>query len=238
MMFQSFGYGVNSVALSEVIACERVFSDTGCEMPETYEYMEYYKKHKPVTILNPVVQGCTNLEEFCRKINLPPLIRYRNCTHKWKITPLERYMKKKAGKGVPFTINIGYAYDEKHRAKIFESGRITYRYPLVEQKIDRKQCIEIIKEAGLEIPVKSGCWFCPFQHKSEWYKLMKKHPKLFWKAVEIDEMNINIGLRPKGLRRMYPPPITFEEALDPTWECQYCMVLPPGSVSSRMEEKQ
>ena len=28
--------------------------------------------------------------------------------------------------------------------------------------MDRKDCINVIKEVGWEVPVKSGCWFCPF----------------------------------------------------------------------------
>lgn len=65
--YQSFGVGVNSVALGLLLDCEKVFSDTGAEYPETYEYIKYYQSLKgKITILKPNVQGheTRDLEDY------------------------------------------------------------------------------------------------------------------------------------------------------------------------------
>jgi hypothetical protein len=53
--------------------------------------------------------------------------------------------------------------------------------------IDREGCKRIIKEAGLPIPVKSGCYFCPFQSKESLLRLLKKHPDLYAKAEALEK---------------------------------------------------
>lgn len=224
--YQSFGAGVNSVALAEVLKHkpEKVFADTGCEYPETYTYLKTYL---PVTVLNAPVEKCNTIEEWCHKLGHGPFVRYRSCTDKWKIRRLEKYAEK------PCTFNIGIAYDERHRARIFEKGKIKYRYPLVENGITRKDCKQIILDAGLRIPVKSGCWLCPFQPKASWWRLARNHPDLFWRAVAIDELSDKIDLHYKGLRRLYPPPMVFSEP-EEGWECQFCFTF----MSTEFKEKQ
>ena len=64
-------------------------------------------------------------------------------------------------------------------------------YPLVERKINRKQCDEIIAAEGLPLPVKSGCTFCMYQPISEWRKLYVNHNDLYWQAVKMEENDRN-----------------------------------------------
>lgn len=214
--YQSFGAGVNSVALAEILnhKPEKVFADTGCEYPETYNYLKCYPH--PVTVLNNPVEGCKTIEEWCHKLGHGPFIKFRSCTYKWKIRRIEKYIER------PCIINVGIAYDEKHRAKIFKKGKIKYRYPLVDNKITRKECIEIIKNAELDVPPKSGCWLCPFQPKASWWRLGRNHPDLFWRAVVVDELSEKIDLNYGGLRRLWPPQSVFVE--EEGWECQFCML--------------
>ena len=61
-IYLSFGGGVNSVAmylyaLDEGWDFEAVFVDHGTDWPETYEYVEMFKKMYPVTVLRPDVTG-------------------------------------------------------------------------------------------------------------------------------------------------------------------------------------
>jgi hypothetical protein len=215
--YQSFGFGVNSVALGELLNCEKVFVDTGAEYPETYEYIKYYlETGREVTILTPQVEGCNNIVDWCHKIGHAPFRMYRSCTDKFKIRIMERYFEK------PCIVNIGIAYDERHRVKGYKKRDIEYKYPLVERRITRQGCIELIKEADLRVPPKSGCWLCPFQPKPAWWRLGRNHPELFWKAVEIDELHESIGAwrKPGELRKLWPPQTVFYE--DEGWECQMC----------------
>jgi len=223
--YQSYGAGVNSVALAEVLHYkpERVFADPGCEYPETYEYLKGYPHE--VTTLHPIVEECSNIEEWCHKLGHAPFSQMRSCSVKWKHRPMEKYMKP------PCTVHIGIAYDERHRVKVYEKntrrGKFYYSYPLVEQGITRAQCVEIIHEAGLQAPPKSGCWFCPQQSKASWWRLGRQHPDLFWRAVAIDDLSDKVKLwegtqAVRGLRALWPPQTVFEE--EEGWECQLCML--------------
>lgn len=59
-------------------------------------------------------------------------------------------------------------------------------YPLIEQRISRAMCAEIIAAAGLPEPPKSSCYFCPFKRPEEWKQLKEQSPNLFEKAVGIE----------------------------------------------------
>ncbi len=59
---------------------------------------------------------------------------------------------------------------------------------LVYDKIDREECLNIIKEAGYPIPVKSGCFMCPFTKKDEWINLKLNHKDLFDKALALEKI--------------------------------------------------
>jgi hypothetical protein len=215
--YQSFGAGVNSVALAEILRHkpEKVFADTGCEYPETYAYLKKYLY--PITVLNEPVEGCATIEEWCLKLGHAPFRQFRSCADKFKHRRMERYYEK------PCTVYIGIAYDERHRVRISEKGQFSYKYPLVEQGITRDKCKEIITEAGLEIPPKSGCWLCPFQSKASWWRLARHHPDLFERACRIDELNEKVRLRERGLRNLLPAQLVFEE--EDGWECQFCMII-------------
>jgi len=42
-----------------------------------------------------------------------------------------------------------------------DQNYFSYWYPLMEWGLDREKCKQIIANAGLPVPVKSACWFCP-----------------------------------------------------------------------------
>jgi hypothetical protein len=64
---------------------------------------------------------------------------------------------------------------------------ITNLYPLVSQRISRAQCAEIIHQAGLPLPMKSSCFFCPFSSLDRWEWLYRTHPDLYEKARALEE---------------------------------------------------
>lgn len=68
-------------------------------------------------------------------------------------------------------------------AKLYE-----YRYLLQEWGIDREECIRLIERAGLPVPMKSACFFCPASKKSEIVWLRDTHPELFARAIKIEQL--------------------------------------------------
>ena len=64
----------------------------------------------------------------------------------------------------------------------------TYWYPLASDwGMDRAACERSIRDAGLPVPMKSSCWFCPASKKHEIVWLREHHPELLKRALAIEE---------------------------------------------------
>ena len=107
----------------------------------------------------------------------------RWCSVRFKIEPYAKYVEKPSFK------NLAFSTDESKRAKLSVESGIEHRFPLLENNISRERCKEIIREAGLPIPHRSKCWFCPFQTIAEWKELRMNHPELFCKAEKLEARN-------------------------------------------------
>lgn len=205
--YLSYGGGVNSVAMYLLFVederdFEPVFINHGTDWPETYEYFDMFsewaekKGYPAITLLSPVVQGSNTLFEHCEKYKMVPSMMNRWCTSNWKVMPLINYVDK------PCFQNIGIDWGERKRAKISTSKGIENRYPLIEAEIDREGCKEIIKRHGLPVPMKSGCFICPYQRVSQWKDLRRRHPDLFCKAQQLEKLNIDYRIE-RGKKPLY-----------------------------------
>jgi hypothetical protein len=167
---------------------EVIFADTGTEQPETYDFIEefkhYLKKHRIKFTI--VKSKLGNLYDYYFSKKVIPFRLYRHCTDKFKIVPINKYLKEKYKKGAYIRL-FGIACDEKERANKILSHNKDVDFPLLEFGFNRKDCIETIKKAKLSVPVKSGCYVCPFQSKRVWRELLEKHPELFEKARILEE---------------------------------------------------
>ena len=186
------GVGVNSVAgilhYGQDAYDEILFSDTGSEKPETYEYLRFLIEDKKwnITIVND--HYGKSLYDYYIDRKIYPTPAFRDCTGKFKISPIKRYLRKKYGKKETFLSDIFIDYGEFHRMKTSDVKYQTLNYPLVYDKIDRDQCIKIIKDAGYPVPMKSGCFMCPFSKKADWIDLKNNHPKLWEDALRLERL--------------------------------------------------
>jgi hypothetical protein len=69
-----------------------------------------------------------------------------------------------------------------------EDDDFIYAYPLQAAGMKRQDCIAMIIEEGLPVPIKSACWFCPASQKWELWWLAGNHPDLFMKALKIEHI--------------------------------------------------
>lgn len=100
-----------------------IMSDTGAEEYETHAYLEKWffpKLPKSVlnktVILDPMLGGIDNYSE--RENVMPmPESGSRWCTEKFKIRPINSYLRKIFGKDAVFNMALGINYDEVHRAR-------------------------------------------------------------------------------------------------------------------------
>ena len=241
MQYQSFGYGVNSVALDIEYKhmLKKLFSDTHNESDETYSFKHYYENELGIEVitLDDPVQGHSSLYDYCVAYKTVPHRAFRWCTDKFK-----RHRVSQVYKDDPEpVVFMGIAYDERHRAKLEKKGKVTYKYPLVENGVTRKQCIEIIEEAGVRVPPKSGCWFCPFQSKQSWLRLLRDHPDQYELAVQLEKNSPpDVDLYPKGLgwlRGRVDDDLEQAQLFTDDWECQFCFTSIEGEKETQEEFK-
>ena len=184
----SFGCGVDSVAMVLLKSDydEIIFADTGSEMPQTYAYLDYFEKKSGLKITK-VKSHLGKIFNYYFDKRCFPLPTFRDCTKKFKITPIRKYLREKYGKKETFEMNLGIDYSEFHRMRESDRKYIKNKYPLVDQKLTRDELKEIIISKGYELPTKSGCFFCPFNNKKRWIDLRNNHLDLFEKSQELEK---------------------------------------------------
>lgn len=117
----------------------------------------------------------------------------RQCTGRWKIDPMRRWLREELERqGIPKKPGsveqwLGISLDEIHRAKDSEVKWQVHRFPLLEKKMTRQDCIIWLQKHGLPVPPKSSCVFCPY-HTRKGFADMKRENGPDWKtAVGVDE---------------------------------------------------
>lgn len=203
----SYGGGINSTAMIVYLVKNKfpldyvVFSDTGNEMPETYEYLKIIQKYlmkKRIPFKIVKVRNNTSLSDRCLKRKVIPSQIWRWCTRDMKVTPIHAFYRKLHAHIYQY---MGIDYDEVHRMKPAKVDYVTNLYPLIDYKIGREECVNLIKKARLPIPIKSGCYMCPFNNMDRWAEIHKNHPDLYRHAIKIEENSKHFGkqsLAPKG----------------------------------------
>ncbi|MET9412650.1 phosphoadenosine phosphosulfate reductase [Streptomyces klenkii] len=114
----------------------------------------------------------------------------RSCTASFKIKVIADELKRRgATPANPATVGIGISLDEIERAnKRRCESHECIEYPLLELGIRRADCARIIRSAGLPVPPKSSCWFCPFHRPEAWHDMRRSDPELFEKACQLEEL--------------------------------------------------
>ena len=175
----SFGAGVNSTALL-VGLYERgerpdriLFADTGGEHERTYAHAAELQTwcadvgFPDIEIVSNAGQHDSLEAECLTNKTLPSkAFGFAGCSVKWKRQPMDRALRGWR-EGERITRLIGIDADEQHRGQIPDTPRFLYRYPLIEWDWGRDECVEAIERAGLAVPGKSACWYCPASRKAE-----------------------------------------------------------------------
>jgi hypothetical protein len=117
----------------------------------------------------------------------------RSCTADFKIRVTGKELKRRgATPDAPATVALGISADEVHRAntrKAEPHERVVY--PLISVgdntglNLRRQDCVRLIADAGLPVPPKSACYFCPFHKPQMWADMRRREPALFAKAADL-----------------------------------------------------
>ena len=76
-------------------------------------------------------------------------------------------------------------------------------YPLMDWGWTREDCIRAIRQAGLSVPGKSSCFFCPSMKKQEILALRDQHPELLARALALEANAQERLITVKGLGRSW-----------------------------------
>lgn len=173
------------------IDIEYFFCDTGCELAETYEFLDKLEARlqKPITIIK---SKFTFDEWLLRQNGFLPSAMSRWCTVLLKIKPIEEFV------GNDQAISyIGIRADEDREGYISAQDNINPIYPFQEDGLIKEDILNILEEEGVGLPQyykwrsRSGCFFCFFQRKIEWVRLSEEHPDLFRKAIKYETDHID-----------------------------------------------
>ena len=195
----SLSGGKDSAALAlylrdRIPEMEYIFHDTDKELPETQAYIA-----KLEAILGKPIVRTTPQQPFDHWLTIYrgmlPSSQRRWCTKMMKLKPFEDYV----GDG-PVLNYVGLRADEKRVGYITTKPNIKPIYPFQEDGLVRADIIRILEESGLGLPAymdwgrsRSGCYFCFFQQKIEWVRLLEKYPELFELAQDYEERAVQFG---------------------------------------------
>jgi PP-loop superfamily ATP-utilizing enzyme len=114
----------------------------------------------------------------------------RSCTAEFKIRVIGKELKRRgATRDNPATVGIGISVDEIHRANARRAEAHEHiEYPLLDLGIRRADIPRIVHDAGLPLPPKSACWFCPFHRPETWAEMRRTEPELFARACALEEL--------------------------------------------------
>lgn len=166
---------------------EYVFTDSGCELPETYEYLDRIRAvlNIPLTI----IKSKKNFDYWLKYFNgVLPSPQNRWCTRLLKLKPFESYIG-----NYEIRSYVAIRADEQREGYISTKRNISPQYPFVEDGIILDDVEKILLNSGLGFPSyynwrkRSGCYFCFFQTEMEWVGLKTNHPDLFERACEYEE---------------------------------------------------
>jgi hypothetical protein len=183
-----------------------LMADTGAERPATYTFQSKMSRwmeahgYDPITVVRHT-DGDGNvetLEERCLEQEMLPSLAYgfqrKACSVRHKQQPQEEYARawepacQAWDRGERVIKLIGFDVGETRRySRQDNDDRYIYEYPLVDWQWDRTDCERVIVHAGLCLPPKSSCFFCPSMKPEEIRQLKRRHPDLYRRAIEIEK---------------------------------------------------
>jgi hypothetical protein len=211
----SLGAGVQSSTMALMAARGEIspkphaaiFADTQAEPQIVYRWLDWLEKPLPFPVYR-VTQG--SLEEDTLRVRtrkdgkgtwvpsgIPAYTTNaggskgqmpRQCTHDFKLSPFRREVRRLMKEvGVKSAVSwIGISLDEVDRMRPSGVRYLTNRWPLVDLRMTRNDCLRWMARHGYPKPPRSACVFCPYRNDAEWRYLRDQEPQEFQRAVDFE----------------------------------------------------
>lgn len=114
----------------------------------------------------------------------------RSCTADFKIKVVGKWLRQHGATADDRAeVLIGISTDEVQRIgnKKAEAYEVP-AYPLIDLDLDRSACAQMIRDAGLPVPPKSSCFFCPFHRPAMWSEMRRDDPELFDRSQWLEDL--------------------------------------------------
>ena len=200
----SSGGGVQSSAIAALI-CQgeltpdlSIIVDTGRELSTTWEYLDKWvlpELEKAGVELHRVEKSkyaTVDLYSIKNKSLIIPAFTTESggigkfptyCSNEWKQRVMRRWATERGV--ISANVWIGFTIDELNRVTQ-PIGKWEQRYPLIERKMTRGDCIGLVKRMGWPTPPRSSCWMCPNKPKHEWLWQRDNAPEDHKLAIEFE----------------------------------------------------
>ena len=223
--FISLGAGVQSTVLYlmavhgaiQPAPTAAIFADTGWEPTRVYDHLAWLQalpesQNVPIHVVSAgnlydaIWSGrraagsgktpFTDIPSFVRNTDGTLGMKPRQCTNKYKITPIVKAVRDLAGRrrnqrrtAGPYAVQwIGISLDEWHRSKPSAEEWIENRFPLIDMGMRRHDCARWFAERYPSQPLaKSSCVGCPYHSDRQWLDLYRGEPEQMARAIALDD---------------------------------------------------
>ncbi len=188
-----------------------IFADTQDEPKSVYVWLDWLEKQLPFPV-HRVTKGKLSDEALSLRTRKDGTAQYavgglpaftidnrtgkhgmmpRQCTQNFKVLVLEREVKRVASirrgqKTVGVIQWIGISLDEVHRMKQPHWKWQSFRYPIVDLRMKRSDCLRWMERNKYPEPPRSACVYCPYHSDTEWRALRDNQPLDFAEAIRVD----------------------------------------------------
>lgn len=211
----SLGAGVQSTTLALMSArgdlprvdCA-VFADTGWEPQAVYRHLEWLEAQLPFPVHRARRRGA-DLGDHAVAIATSDVTRTasppwftadpkgmlpRQCSKEFKVRVIGQKVRELLGlrpgqrgpREVVVEQWIGISSDEMQRMKEAEQRFVRNAFPLVDLRMQRRHCLDWLRERQYPRPPKSSCIFCPYRGNEQWRDLRDNFPDDWQRAVAFD----------------------------------------------------
>jgi len=194
-----------------------IFSDTQSEPPWVYEHLEKLHELSKIPIATTtagnlgkdtterkIVKGTgkrawVTIPVFQPNDDGASVPTIRTCTRIYKIEPIRKfvreYLKYEPRQRIKSKVLalLGISRDEASRMKASPLHWVDHGYPLVDARLTRLDCLNLLNEYGWPTPKKSACYFCPYMADSNWNDMKTNYQEIWSQAVEFDRAIRNLG---------------------------------------------
>lgn len=171
-----------------------VFTDTGAEFPETYEYLDYVEKKLGIKI-HQAKSELWDWFSLVRHMGKFYDQKIRRCTSSLKLEPLAKWITANCNRKEDIVLT-GERREESPRRSNYSTNyynkklRIQGHRPILSWST--KRVFDAIRQGGVEPHpaykhyARLGCYCCVFNTNNEWMQLYKHYPALFFEVAYLE----------------------------------------------------